>query len=128
MFEQPRETVNREALRKLFVKKYFERMTENSDSIIEVLKNGNNQELLNLIGNYVHSNNGKVSLEDLSTYLEATVYDTDSQIVSSIGISKDPEDFTALTVDTQTYENLQKFTVDPEIVRAEVKNQLSDAV
>jgi hypothetical protein len=128
MFEQPRETVNREALRKLFVKKYFERMTENSDSIIEVLKNGNNQELLNLIGNYVHSNNGKVSLEDLSTYLEATVYDTDSQIVSAIGISKDPEDFTALTVDTQTYENLQKFTVDPEIVRAEVKNQLSDAV
>lgn len=128
MFEQPRETVNREALRKLFVKKYFERMTEKSDSIIEVLKNGNNQELLNLIGNYVHSNNGKVSLEDLSTYLEATVYDTDSQIVSAIGISKDPEDFTALTVDTQTYENLQKFTVDPEIVRAEVKNQLSDAV
>lgn len=128
MLEQPRESVDREALRQLFLKKYFERITENSDSIVEVLRNGNNQDLFNLIGSYVSTQNGKVSLENLNTYLEATVYDTDRQIVSSIGISKDPEDFTAITVDGQTYENLERFTVDPEIVREEIKSQLSDAV
>jgi phosphopantetheine adenylyltransferase len=128
MIEQPRESVDREALKTLFKKRLFERTTQHSENILHVLKNDEYQNVYNLVNEYISKNGGKLSIEDLNTYLEANVYDLDGQIVSTIGISTNPDDFTTEAVSSETYNDLKSFAVDPVVVKEEIRDQLQDAV
>ncbi len=122
-----RESVNPEALKELYKKRYFERITMNSNSILHTLEQEPNQTLLKLVTPYIESNRAKLSIEDLDIYLKTVLYGEDQEILTTFSVGSDPNDFTVETVSVDTYESLKSQAVDPAVIREEIKSQLIDS-
>lgn len=122
-----RESVNPEALKELYKKRYFERITMNSNSILHTLEQEPNQTLLKLVTPYIESNRAKLSIEDLDIYLKTVLYGEDQEILTTFSVGSDPNDFTVEIVSVDTYESLKSQAVDPAVIREEIKSQLIDS-
>ena len=127
MFDPLPESVDMKEWQKLFEKKVFERKTEKTGPILEILKGDENQIPYNLLITYFEKSDAGIHLEDLNQYLEAHIFDHDGQFVTTIGIGVDPNDSTTETVSYETYNSLKAQCLDIDSIRAGVENSLSDA-
>lgn len=110
---------------KLIIKRTAEKRTINSERILTLLENDQNQALYNIVNEQIVTVNGaRLSIKDLKTYLELSIHDADGQAQAPIGISTDPDDPTTQVVSQETYDGLKDLAISPFNAEQEAKAEL----
>ena len=112
-----------DAIVELFKKRVFERLTSKTGPIVQVLRQGTNTALADLMRDHAGQGRG-ILVEDMEEFLRASVFNPDYTLVEFLEIATEGD---REIVDEETYEDLRNLTMVPELVKDEIAWQLQDS-
>lgn len=130
-----KETVDKISFQNLREKRVGERIPNNTEQIMQTVKQDNNQEVFKLLNDYQRKNSKmKIGLEDFKEEIYFHVYDEPEckpqiglQKVNEFVVNSNPQDPSCLHVSEETMKDLKPLCVDFRGTRADVDTQLDDA-
>lgn len=123
----PRESVDPQAYDYLSLRRFVERVPNNSYAILEILEEDPNIELYALLYEYIYNERGKVGLEDMEGYIRCHIWSRENQQQKAFNIVCEYGAEEEEIVQEQTYKSLLEWCVDFEEIAATVESQLDDA-